>query len=292
MPKRPCALAISPDDVNVISGDKFGDVYSLPLLPTQEQDETARASLVAPTSSTFTPTATEQTVHSMANRKALESQKKQATEGSASKKKDPLAFAHEILLGHVSMLTDVLVAQVEDDEGEEKPKTYILTADRDEHIRVSRGPPQAFVIEGFCLGHQEFVNKLCLAEPTLLVSGGGDHELYVWHWLDFELVKKVDLLQAVTRELKNLKPKPAADDAEMAGRVIPSDEADEPEETMVDIKIAVTGLWTCPGPTLGKVRGTLKYFIVLDELTIGVGIAHHLRRCASNLPCTGLVSTG
>jgi tRNA (guanine-N(7)-)-methyltransferase subunit TRM82 len=259
MPKRPCALSISPDDADIISGDKFGDVYSLPLLPTQEQDDAARSKADAPTSSTFTPTATEQTVHSMANRKALEAQKKQATEGSASKKKDALAFAHEILLGHVSMLTDVLVAQIENDEGEEKPKTYILTADRDEHIRVSRGPPQAFVIEGFCLGHQEFINKLCLAEPTLLVSGGGDHELYVWHWLDFELVKKVDLLQAVTRELRNLKPKPVADDTEMAERVIPSDEADDMEETMVDIKLAVTGLWTCPGPTLGKVYEILKH---------------------------------
>jgi tRNA (guanine-N(7)-)-methyltransferase subunit TRM82 len=254
MPKRPCAVVISPDDTDIISGDKFGDVYSLPVLPTAEQDEAAHTSMQLPATATFTPTATEQTVHSKANRKALEAQKKQATKESATKKKEPLAFAHEILLGHVSMLTDVLVATVEDEEGEAIPKKYILTSDRDEHIRVSRGPPQSFVVEGFCLGHTEFINKLCLVEPTLLVSGGGDNELYVWHWLDYKLVKKVDLLQAVSREVKNLKRKVATDDdMEMGERIKPTEEMEETEEVEVEVKIAVAGLWTCPGPTLGKV---------------------------------------
>jgi tRNA (guanine-N(7)-)-methyltransferase subunit TRM82 len=257
LPKRPCAIVISPDGSSIISGDKFGDVYSLPLLPTVEQDEAARSKMLSPAPATFTPTATEQTVHSKANRKALEAQKKQATKESTTKKKEPLAFAHEVLLGHVSMLTDVLLATVEDEEEDVEPKTYILTADRDEHIRVSRGPPQAFVIEGFCLGHTEFINKLCLAEPTLLVSGGGDHELYVWHWLDYKLVKKVDLLQAVSREVRNIKRKAQADDdIEMGARIRPTEEteAEEKEELEVEVKVAVAGLWTCPGPTLGKVR--------------------------------------
>jgi tRNA (guanine-N(7)-)-methyltransferase subunit TRM82 len=254
MPKRPCAVVISPDETSIYSGDKFGDVYSLPLLPTVEQDEAARSKLQSPAPATFTPTATEQTVHSKANRKALEAQKKQATKESAKQKKEPLAFSHEILLGHVSMLTDVLVATVDDEDEETKPKTYILTADRDEHIRVSRGPPQSFVIEGFCLGHTEFINKLCLAEPTLLVSGGGDHELYVWHWLDYELVKKVNLLPAVSREVRNLQRKAQVeDDTEMGERVRPTEEIEEKEEVEVEVKIAIAGLWTCPGPTLGKV---------------------------------------
>ena len=30
MPKRPCAIQISPDNTTIICGDKFGDVYSLP----------------------------------------------------------------------------------------------------------------------------------------------------------------------------------------------------------------------------------------------------------------------
>jgi tRNA (guanine-N(7)-)-methyltransferase subunit TRM82 len=266
MPKRPCAVTISPDDMNIISGDKFGDVYSLPLLPTLEQDEAARSKLESPASATFAPTATEQTVHSKSNRRALEAQKKQAAEGSASKKKEPLAFAHEVLLGHVSLLTDVLVATIEDEEAE-TPKTYILTADRDEHIRVSRGPPQSFVIEGFCLGHGQFVNKLCLAEPTLLVSGGGDHELYIWHWLDYELVKRVSLLQAVSREVNNLKRKAATDDIEMGVERSPPNVVEEPEIVDLDVKIAVTGLWTCPGPTLGKVRRMLEDSDISNILT-------------------------
>ncbi|KAF2435816.1 hypothetical protein EJ08DRAFT_579631 [Tothia fuscella] len=236
MPKRPCAIVISPDDKTIISGDKFGDVYSLPMLPTAEEDVAAIASLKpAAPKKTFTPTATESTVHSKANRTALEAQKKQALEGKQqASQKEPLQFAHELILGHVSMLTDVVLATVEDEKGETKPKSYIITSDRDEHIRISRGLPQAFVIEGFCLGHNSFINKLCLAEPDLLVSGGGDEELYVWNWLEQKFVKKVSLVDAVVRERRALKQK------------------ESKEESEVDSSIAVSGLWICPGPTLGK----------------------------------------
>jgi tRNA (guanine-N(7)-)-methyltransferase subunit TRM82 len=238
MPKRPCAVVLSPDETDIITGDKFGDVYSVPLLPTPEQDEAAIALSKPETSKAFAPTATETTVHSQANRKALEAQQKQAQGNKAvTKSNGPLKFAHELVLGHVSMLTDVLIASVEDEDSDARPRAYILTSDRDEHIRVSRGPPQAFVIEGFCLGHQAFINKLCLAGPTLLVSGGGDDELYVWDWLEYKLIKKVDLLQAVLRVRQTLKQQANEDESEL------------------ESKVAVSGLWTCPGPTLGKVRG-------------------------------------
>jgi len=236
MPKRPCATVISLDDTTIISGDKFGDVYSLPLLPTPEEDAAAMNALKQEASKTAAPTATEKTVHSKANRRALETQQKQAKEGTLGTPKVPLAFAHELLLGHVSMLTDIAVATVGYDE---KLRSYILTADRDEHIRISRGPPQSFVIEGFCLGHREFVSKLCLPEPTLLVSAGGDSDLFVWDWLDFKLAKKVDLYQAVARARKSTKDKEGIEDSE---------------------PVAVTGLWKCPGPSLGKVSDRESHF--------------------------------
>lgn len=49
------------------------------------------------------------------------------------------------IVGHVSMLTDMTLS---DDE------KYIITADRDEHVRVSRYP-NGYNIESYCMGHTE-----------------------------------------------------------------------------------------------------------------------------------------
>ena len=86
------------------------------------------------------------------------------------------------------MLTDL--ALVTNPEG----RNYILTADRDEHIRVSRGIPQTHVIEGFCLGHTEFISRLCIPKerPEVLLSGGGDNTLFVWDWASGSVACKQD----------------------------------------------------------------------------------------------------
>lgn len=189
MPKRPCAILVTPDNKTIVCGDKFGDVYSLPLLPKEDiQSETSIPQDTAPAKA-FTPTATNLTVHTAKNRRALESQLRQKELKARSK--EPLKFEHQLLLGHVSMLTDVQhVTQHVDGH----PRHFIITSDRDEHIRISRGIPQAHVIERYCLGHKEFISKLCLLpESNLLVSGGGDDWLGCWDWVSGELRAKVDL---------------------------------------------------------------------------------------------------
>ncbi len=94
------------------------------------------------------------------------------------------------------MLTDVILAEYQG-------RDYILTADRDEHIRVSRGIPQTHVIEGFCLGHEEFVSRLCIpsSRPEILISGGGDDKLFVWEWLTGRLVSTVDIASHIKTSL-------------------------------------------------------------------------------------------
>jgi WD40 repeat protein len=187
MPKRPCALVITEDDSTIISADKFGDVYSLPLIPT-ELSETPLSAAQAPeptSAKPVVPAANEFTIHSQRNRKALENQKRQSNRPSG--KLEP-TFEHNLLLGHVSLLTDMALATSEG-------RKYIITADRDEHIRISRGVPQAHIIEGFCLGHTGFITRLCLPEnrPHLLVSGGGDDEIFLWDWRNGQIVSTGDL---------------------------------------------------------------------------------------------------
>ncbi|KIW00972.1 uncharacterized protein PV09_07494 [Verruconis gallopava] len=244
MPKRPCALAFTSDDSEIFCADKFGDVYSLPLLldPDKEAEYIAAQQAAAlKEASEYAPAATELTVHSAANRRALENQLQQAKEKANQKLKEWLPFSHQLLLGHVSLLTDMLVTTIRTSEEEEKPRTYILTSDRDEHIRVSRGPPQAFVIEGYCLGHHEFVNKLCLAEPGVLVSGGGDRELIVWDWLRQKAVNRIDILDAVKRARLHVRTgSNDSDTSEKQGEQASQVETGLEEK---DSKLAVSGLW-------------------------------------------------
>jgi len=186
MPKRPCAIAITPDNSTILCADKFGDVYSLPLKGQTVEFSTAKVDMdEVPISQTneipqapFSPSATSLTVHTKGNREAL---RQQQTAKSGKTQKTSLRFDHQLLLGHVSLLTDVVCATITSSHA---PRHYILTSDRDEHIRVSRGIPHSHIIEGYCLGHTGFVSKLCILpnHPHLLLSGGGDDYLLLWNW--------------------------------------------------------------------------------------------------------------
>jgi tRNA (guanine-N(7)-)-methyltransferase subunit TRM82 len=178
MPKRICAITLTKDERTIVAGDKFGDVYSLPLVPSK--DALLKTSSVGQQDPVpeFKPSASELTVHTKGNLEALRQQQMQK---NFKPKKEGLAFEHRLLLGHVSLLTDLAIAEVEEDAGR---RQYILTADRDEHIRVSRGISQAHVIENYCLGHTEFVSKLCIMpwQTTTLIAGSGEPSLKVYDW--------------------------------------------------------------------------------------------------------------
>ncbi|EMG47302.1 TRM82 tRNA [Candida maltosa Xu316] len=97
----------------------------------------------------------------------------------------------EPICGHVSMLTDVIVAK-------HGGKEFVLTGDRDEHIRVSNYP-KSYVIKQFLFGHKEFLSQLYIpAENTeILVSGGGDDFVNVWKWYENKLVGSIDIKEHV-----------------------------------------------------------------------------------------------
>ncbi|KAM7208037.1 hypothetical protein V8F20_001583 [Naviculisporaceae sp. PSN 640] len=204
MPKRPCDIAITPDNKTILSADKFGDVYGLPLLQSEEAQwaqEVAsatramksRSATPSTTAQPYKPQANEFTVHTQRNRKALENQKlilEQRAKDEEGKAQGP-QFEHTLLLGHVSMLTAITVGT-----NPQNNRQFIITADRDEHIRITRSMPQTHVIEGFCLAHEEFVSTIRIppTRPEILISGGGDDELYVWNWTSNQLLSKADLL--------------------------------------------------------------------------------------------------
>ncbi|KAK1730710.1 hypothetical protein CaCOL14_002808 [Colletotrichum acutatum] len=197
MPKRPCSVLICPDNETVLSADKFGDVYSLPLIPSEASQSTDAAAQPEAASETapaaakpFTPEANSFTVHSKSNLRALQSQLREQQKSKRDVTKEQPTFEHTLQIGHVSMLTALTLAS-------KGHRRYIITADRDEHIRVSRFMPHAHVIEGFCLGHANFISALTLPIQDVLVSGGGDSELFAWDWENGRVLSKFDILGQV-----------------------------------------------------------------------------------------------
>ncbi|KAM6211829.1 tRNA (guanine-N(7)-)-methyltransferase non-catalytic subunit WDR4 [Sarcoramphus papa] len=83
-------------------------------------------------------------------------------------------------LGHLSLLLDVALSP--DDR-------YILTADRDEKIRVSLAKAPHNIVS-YCLGHREFVSKILVIPnyPDLLLSASGDSTLRLWEYKSGEEV--------------------------------------------------------------------------------------------------------
>lgn len=229
MPKRPCSIVLTPDNKDILAADKFGDVYSLPLIPSDNpntQPEAAAAAAASqetpspalataspspapePTTTSnhhFTPQATPLTVHTKRNRRALLDQQVSLTNPKAmngTPKRVDEVFERHLLLGHVSLLTAITLGH------DEQGRRYIITADRDEHIRVSRGTrEQAHVIESYCMGHEEFVHRLLIpsgGKGDVLVSAGGDEDLFMWRWREGTLLGRVDLIGRVRQVVEGV----------------------------------------------------------------------------------------
>ncbi|KAH9893323.1 WD40-repeat-containing domain protein [Cubamyces lactineus] len=127
-----------------------------------------------------------------------------STSNAGASKRGSLT-AHEnpsngtLILGHASMLTTYLLTSDEQ---------YIITSDRDEHIRISWFP-KGYVIERYCLGHEKFVSALHIPSfsPSRLVSGGGDPMLKVWDWMSGKLLSEVSVFETVEPYIKVKAPK-------------------------------------------------------------------------------------
>jgi len=239
----------------ILCADKFGDVFGIPLfLSDGSSEKPAGSATTSPAPAPATPA----DVEMACTEKGYESAKERAQiqeifrlragdiVTAAERRKRlhvdyNIPFVHHYVLGHVSMLLSLLTITLpaEHPAAYGQEKTWVLTSDRDEHIRFTRYP-QSSVIGGFCLGHKQFVKTMHALswDLKLLISGGGDEYLLVWNWLNVETLQKVDLVAPVQAVLG------------AATKIFVSKTGDrgeaEAEEAEGLFKIAVRGLWEVP----------------------------------------------
>lgn len=193
VPKRPCAISLSFDETTIFSADKAGDVYGLSFHPSED----GGLRIVSRPKKAYQPAANAQVVHTKRNLHSLQQQlrQQQEREKQGIERTGSLSTKPDALLGHISVLTDMALGAAPSASSTDQSRLYLLTADRDEQIRVSRGPPQTHIIEAYCLGHESFVTRLCTltSAPHLLISGGGDDYLLVWDWKLGQPLHKVQI---------------------------------------------------------------------------------------------------
>jgi tRNA (guanine-N(7)-)-methyltransferase subunit TRM82 len=106
--------------------------------------------------------------------------------------------SRRLLLGHTaSMLTGMQVVM----SNTNAKQKFILTADRDEKVRVSVFP-ETHIIHGYLLGHSAFistmdaVSKIGDDERSLCLTGSGDGTVRLW---DYQSCKEVGMVPIVLR---------------------------------------------------------------------------------------------
>ncbi|KAI8449118.1 WD40-repeat-containing domain protein [Phakopsora pachyrhizi] len=150
--KRPTSIAISPDGKIIVIADKSGDVYDLPI--------------DCPSDTEF----------------LADPDQEEVSNESLSKTLKPIA-------GHVSVITSIALIP------HGRSDSLLVKADRDKHVRLSNYP-NSWSIYGYLLGHSRFVSALLWVDCEgidggVLLSGGGDDEVYVWDHLALKCCRRI-----------------------------------------------------------------------------------------------------
>ncbi|KAI8083128.1 WD40-repeat-containing domain protein [Halteromyces radiatus] len=124
------------------------------------------------------------------------------------------------IVGHVSMLTDVILS---DDE------KYVITADRDEHIRVSRFP-NGYNIENYCLGHTDVVTVIRLLpwNVNMMVSAGGDNTIRTWDFVKGAQIQSLNYLDYIKQYVNT----PANENSHTEDPIVSSIKFDKTSKTV------------------------------------------------------------
>lgn len=129
------------------------------------------------------------------------------------------------LLGHVSMLTDILF-KTDPASG----KQYVITTDRDEHISIANYP-QSFVVDKWLFGHKEFISSISSPEwkSEWLISAGGDDSVFLWNWVTGKLLSTFNYSNLI---------KPHLNDQHLAAARFQNDTKDVIEYCVAKLAIA------------------------------------------------------
>lgn len=96
----------------------------------------------------------------------------------------------QLLLGHLFSLSDVrIMSKTNNNE-----QAYIISADRDEKIRISRYP-DTFIIERFCFGHQHFIRRIIIVDDHRFLSIDQESNAYLWNINNLEKLPNEHILK-------------------------------------------------------------------------------------------------
>lgn len=132
LPKKPTQIRLTKDDQTILVSDKFGDVFRSE--PSHPYGYVSFGSLILSVPS-----------YPLTPDPSVVPDPDQGKRGALTSHENPSNGT--LILGHTSLLSSFVLTNDE---------KYIISADRDEHIRVSWFP-QGYVIERYCLGHKKCV---------------------------------------------------------------------------------------------------------------------------------------
>jgi len=184
-------IASSPDGSHVatVSDDKVLRVYSIePLQLLSSRPLSKRASHISfagPTDILVTDKVGDVYRYPLEPRTSAKP-RPTATELASDPSKNPDA---DLMLGHVSLITQHLITP----DGKR-----IITADRDEHIRISRYP-RADVVDKFLFGSNGFISALHIPQsrPDVLITAGGENSMRFWDWRNGKSLGSLGIWEAV-----------------------------------------------------------------------------------------------
>jgi WD40 repeat protein len=88
-----------------------------------------------------------------------------------------IVSAENCIMKNISIILDITFLRINE------KKSFLITADQDNRIRLNHYPNTS-QIEGYCLGHTEFISHIKLIDNNYIFSASGDGTIRLWRLPD------------------------------------------------------------------------------------------------------------